>query len=349
MKKFTTIEKINDYFKKRKNETITTVLDSKLLGRPGLINNLIIVGQTAQNPTRGPIPEFKAKRPFEIKCAISSVPPLWESKLLVGSLPVGRALLRNEANASLYYTVEAGNYTFYVYLDKDGYLSSASSTIEAENWGIAVKEFNSLLNPFLSKLSWQYNVPLTFSHINVYDKVNDLHYIKFVQAFDETNFEMIIGSEDSISPKIQTLYSFYREMINSTSPSYRFLCIYKALMIANLIKKEIEDNIRNDPSKLREFALETMVSVEKDDVNEGVWPECIGYKLNRLIDQKIRPLRNKVAHEFLDNESEFSNPDVGIFKEQIRDYGDALIPLLKEQIRLLEEYIHKLKRKNSSK
>lgn len=350
MKKFSKIEKINKYFRELRNRNIRTPLDSTLLGRPGLINNLIVVGESDKNPVANPFPKIKSIRPFEIRCALTSIPLLWESSLLVGSIPLGRTLLRDysqqheEPDKLFSYTIEAVGGIFYIYLDKEGYFASASSILEAESWWKAVENFNTLINPFLSKLSWQYNVPLTFSHLNVYDKENNIHYVKFVQAIEETKIEFTIGSEEDWSPKLQALYSFYREMLNSTSASYRFLCIYKALMMANLIKKEIEDGLRETaPSKLREFALETTVTLNDDEVNKSLWPECIGYKLNRFIDKKIRPLRNKVAHEFLDDETEFSNPDVGIFKEMIRDYGDALISLLKKQIRLLEDYLKKSK------
>lgn len=323
-----------------KRKVITTSLNSKLLGRPGLINNLTIVGVSPKNPTGDPMPKVTNKRFFDVKCALFSSVPLWDSNLIIGSLPVGTTLLKISSNIKSY-TLETSNGSFEIHMNDKGYLGSISAQVEATNWGVAVENFNSLVNPYLSKLSWSYDVPLAFSNLAIYDKENDLQHIKFIQAFEEKNLQLDIGFEEALTSKIQALYSFYRETLNSNSASYRFLCIYKSLQIANLMKKELEGLIKNSPEKLREFAFQTEVKVEKNEVNNSVWPECVGFKLNRLIDEKIRPMRNKVAHEFIEKDIDFSNPDTGIFKEQLRDYGDALILLLKKQIRLFEEYYKK--------
>ncbi|WPU92496.1 hypothetical protein SNE25_24520 [Mucilaginibacter sabulilitoris] len=74
--------------------------------------------------------------------------------------------------------------------------------------------------------------------------------------------------------------------------------------------------------------MDTEIKIDENEINKFVWPESIGWTLGRLLTDKLRPMRNKIAHE-IDEGGKYANPDMGIFQQRIRDYADAALPLMR--------------------
>jgi hypothetical protein len=297
--------------------------------KEGLMETITIIPVFKENPD-AEFKRFDHLREFKMMATIVSIPPLWNNNVVAGKLSGGSSLLKfiekEEKIGS--YNIETSDGSFTVHLNEQKELSSASTTLKAKDFNGAIKFFLSLVNPYLSILSWKYKVPLTLSNINGIDIENSYQFAKFIQPVLNKSIQTIAGETELFDDRLLALFSFQREMINSTSGSYRLLCVYKCLTIVNAIKNDIRQKVIKKHLDTKTFKDLTEVIIENTDINLNVWPDAIGWKLSRLLNEKIRPLRNKIAHEF-DSNTDFANPDLGIFGEQVRDYADALIPLMR--------------------
>ena len=306
--------------------------------KEGLMETITIVPNSKENPN-AEFKKFSNLREFKMMATIVSIPPLWNNNVVAGKLLGGNSLLKvvekDEKIGS--YNIETSDGSFTIHLNELKELSSVSSILKARDFNGAIKDFLSLVNPYLSILSWKYHIPLTLSHINGFDLENSYQSAKFIQPIAQKAMQITVNETEFSDDRLLALFSFHREMINSTSGSYRLLCIYKCLMIVNVIKNDVRKKVVKKQLDLKIFKDLTEVKIENNDLNLNVWPDAIGWKLGRLIDEKIRPLRNKIAHEF-DGGTNFANPDLGIFGEQVRDYADALIPLMRLEFEKMVNY-----------
>jgi hypothetical protein len=297
--------------------------------KEGLMDTITLVPVTEAN-SKGEYKNYFNLREFKMMASIVSIPPIWNNNIVAGKLVGGSSLLKIDENGEKIgsYDIQLINKPFTIHLNEFKQLASVSSTLKARDFNSALKDFLSLINPYLSILSWQYHVPLTLSNVNGIDIENQYQFSKFIQPFAQKSMQIIINDKEFFDDRLAALYAFQREMLNSTSGSYRLLCIYKCIVIVNVIKNDLRKKAIKKQLDLKNFKDLTEVKIESTELNLHVWPEAIGWKLGRLVSDKVRPMRNKIAHEFDDNAS-FANPDMGIFGEQIRDYADALIPLMR--------------------
>ncbi|MHB1107151.1 MAG: hypothetical protein ACYCZ2_12375 [Lutibacter sp.] len=304
--------------------------------RGGLMETLIIVPVLENIEPINPFRLSSKLRDFELKCSISSAPILWEQNITSGSLPPGSSLLKIATKGGQSLSIETDKSSFIIHLNPDKEMAAISATIQAESWEDALALFNSLVNPYLSLLSWKYNVPLTISNISGMDVDYKIQTIKFIQPIIQKTVDLEIGKTDYFDDRLASLYSFNREMLNSPNGAYRLLCIHKSLTIILKIKEELQNRVRKKSLDFKIFKSMTEVKVDDSDYNKKVWPDVIGWNINRLIQDKIRPLRNQIAHEFI--ESQYANLDKGTFREQVRDYADALLPLMRLQFEKIVDY-----------
>ncbi len=315
------------------NNSADLPLDPK---KEGLMETFTLVSVTKDNP-KGERKILNNLREFNVTATIVSIPPLWNNKIVAGQLVGGNTLLKLIDQNVGSFKIETNNGTFSIHLNDQKELAAAQSTIKAINFDSAAKAFQTLVNPYLSILSWKYKVPLSLSNINGIDLETQIKSSKFIQPISQKVIKISINEIDFFDDSLAALYSYNREMLNSTSGAYRLLCIYKCFSIIKMLHDNVRKSAQNKNLDLGNFKNLTEVKIDDTDLNKQVWPDAIGWKLSRLLDDKIRPLRNKIAHEFDDN-GDFTNPDMGIFAEQIRDYADALIPLMRTQFEKIVDY-----------
>ncbi|HVW14610.1 MAG TPA: hypothetical protein VHB54_12320 [Mucilaginibacter sp.] len=315
------------------NNSADFPLDPK---KEGLMETVMIVPVTKDNP-RGERTTPNNLREFNMMATIVSIPPLWNNKIVAGQLVGGSTLLKLIDQQLGSYTIETHNGTFSIHLNEYKELAATQATIKAVDFSTAAKDFQTLVNPYLSILSWKYKVPLSLSNINGVDSETQIQSSKFIQPISQKQIKISINEIDFFDDSLAALYSYNREMLNSTSGPYRLLCIYKCFSIIKLLHDNVRKSAQNKNLDLSNFKSVTEVKIDETDLNKQVWPDAIGWKLSRLLDEKIRPLRNKIAHEFDDN-GDFTNPDMGIFAEKIRDHSDALTLLMRTQFEKIVYY-----------
>ena len=305
--------------------------------KAGLMENITIVPVLPDNPT-GELKTLNHSRIFNVMGTLYSVPPLWNSHIVAGKLEGGETLLKvNESEVQSYEIESTGQRKFTVHLNQHKQISSISSIILAKSWQEALEIFHNLADPYLSMLSWKYHIPLVLSNVNGLDTETNYQYAKFIQPIPQVNFSVRLEPVEQYNDLIAALFSFHREMINSTSGPYRLLCIYKCLTLVNQFKSFIQDEVKKKGLDVKLYNVEIGVKIEDNEINRSVWAETIGWTLGKLTTDKIRPMRNKIAHE-LDEGDSYANPDMGLFQEQIRDYADAALPLMHQQFQKIIEY-----------
>ncbi|HEY8660787.1 MAG TPA: hypothetical protein VIL78_17255 [Hanamia sp.] len=309
----------------------------------GLMETLTIVPMTATNPT-GAKKNAMNLREFKIMGTIFSVPPLWNSNVVSGKLSGGSSLLQIEESEYQSFEITRSidqASTFTVHLNEHKQLSAISCTLKATNWDLALKAFHNFVNPYLSLLSWKYHVPLTISNINGIDIENECSHANFIQPIPIRTIKIMGEKPENFDDRIAALFSFHRELVNSTSGPYRLLCVYKCLTIIKSIKRHIHDLAKKANLDLKDYKTQTEIKIESNETSLNVWPDAIGWTLGRLVNDKVRPIRNKIAHE-LDEGDSFANPDLGILKEEVRAYADGLVPLMRMEYEKVITYYNQV-------
>src|ERR1700724_161804 len=119
-------------------------------------------------------------------------------------------------------------------------------------------------------------------------------------------------------PEFELSVALYREALNSNISIYRFLCFYKILELSRKRRKRLgmknkaslkqprpgEQVPLRDPKAMTEW-LNALFYVNRD-WDEGIFDqvfiaEALGKKLNNLIDNELRPIRDRIAHGILDD------------------------------------------------
>ncbi|OKS88701.1 hypothetical protein [Mucilaginibacter polytrichastri] len=305
--------------------------------KEGLMETITIVPVVQDNP-EGELKVYTHLRNFKVMGTLYSIPPIWNSQIVAGKLEGGTTLLKASETEYQSYDMEVtGARKFTVHLNQFKQLSSVSCTIAAKSWQEALQVFHDMIDPYLSLMSWRYHVPLVLSNVNGTDTETTYQYAKFIQSIPEKLFSLTQEPVERYTEHIAALFSFHREMVNSTSGPYRLLCIHKCLTLVNQFKSVTHDEVKKMGLDLKQYKTETEVKIEDNEINKSVWPETIGWNLGRLLADKLRPMRNKIAHE-LDEGDKYANPDNGLFQEQIRDYADAALPLMRLQFKKIIDY-----------
>jgi hypothetical protein len=135
------------------------------------------------------------------------------------------------------------------------------------------------------------------------------------------------GGEYLNSPYIQSLLSLYREGINSYSPNYQFLCWYKIVEGINA-KREPEsaqlkgplplkysERLEKDNIEQRKRLEEAFPFIKLCGATDAAWDDLVpaevrDWKFNRVREQRLEPLRNKIAHMISEPSGDLSlSPD----------------------------------------
>ena len=135
------------------------------------------------------------------------------------------------------------------------------------------------------------------------------------------------GGEFHSVPYVQSLLSLYREGINSQSPNYQFLCWYK--IVEGIVEKRQEELEKlkaplplKFAEKLETTALgqrqrlqEVFPFIKACGITDAAWDDLVpeevrGWKFNRVRQDKLEPLRNKIAHMISEPSGDLSlSPD----------------------------------------
>jgi hypothetical protein len=178
--------------------------------------------------------------------------------------------------------------------------------------------------PFLSAMAFDLDIPVRVTQMDVTQLSTLNSSMTYTCPYTDVS---LVGNEHNNVPYVQSLLSLYREGINSNSPNYQFLCWYKIVEGVN-VKRAEETTLSKKalPMKFAERLEKTKVEQRKRfeeifpivrtyGATDGKWDdlapdEVMDWKFNRVREQKLEPLRNRIAHMISEPSGDLSlSPD----------------------------------------
>jgi len=218
----------------------------------------------------------------------------------------------------LSYKTATATFMFRGYPNEAGYLGKVvSEPFHAPNRRVAEASARTAIQGLLSNLSSQLDIPLIIEIVEVTELATKAKGLSFVAPFPPTPMA-VRGAGSFNDPEFEHAVALYREALNSNTPIYRFLCFYKILELSRKRRKRLgikhksslkqprpgEQVPLRDQKAMTEW-LNALFYANRD-WDEGIFDqvfitEALGRKLNNLVDNELRPIRDRIAHGILDD------------------------------------------------
>jgi hypothetical protein len=206
----------------------------------------------------------------------------------------------------------------------DGRLSKVIVETPAASFADAETVAFGAASPFLSSLSFGFDVPLRISQMDVTQLSTGNSSMTYICPYYEVVPEL---GEFNNAPYVQSLLSLYREGINSQSPNYQYLCWYKIVEGINVKREEetaklkaalplkYSERLEKTKVKQRQRLAEAFPFIKAAGIEDSAWDdlvpdEVLDWKFNRVRQHKLEPLRNRIAHMISEPSGDLSlSPD----------------------------------------
>ncbi len=212
---------------------------------------------------------------------------------------------------------EDGNFQFTGLPNEKGYLGKfVTAPFHAKNRGHAEEiAYRALATP-LSNMSLHLDIPLEIGYHETKEITNGSISVSFVSPYLEA--PMAIHATSNFSSEFRSYAALYREALNTNSPVFQFLCLFKIVESLRGRRKRLAREAKRasavftDPDEAlpgtlaeikvwleslfyvrREFDLSTLDSAVPQDVR--------GRKASDVVENVLNPLRIKVAHALFGN------------------------------------------------
>lgn len=201
--------------------------------------------------------------------------------------------------------------------NQNGFLGKIQSdSFPAESLEDALQKAHRILMPSLSNWSTCLDIPLHIESIQVTEITSGQQMTTWTTPYYESPFAIMPRS--NLTPEFRLYLSLYREALVSNSPVYQFLCFYKII-----------ESIRERRSRLKAEAKmrgEQYTQPKErmpTNISDGIhWLNAIYYvrplrwdnmalnlifknlfnvKYAKIIDDRLRPLRKRIAHAITDD------------------------------------------------
>ena len=215
---------------------------------------------------------------------------------------------------------EDGQFEFIGFPNEKGYLGKiVTAPFQAKNRGQAEEiAYRALASP-LSNMSLHLDIPLEIGYRETKEHSNGSVSISFVSPYLEA--PMAIHATSNFGPEFRSYAALYREALNTDSPVYQFLCLFKILealrarrtRLAREAKRKNasytapDEVLPSTPADIKSW-LERLFYIRREfDLSafESAVPQDLrGRKASDVIENVLTPLRVKVAHALFGNSGE---------------------------------------------
>ena len=304
-----------------------TAFRTGLAGFPGQLQQMHVVNQFPDDDPRSSVPAQGARGLYEVVFVLKrpGFPLVGERQVsfsngLLGDSHVGirppaftppsghdldRILLQSDG--------DDGRFEFIGTANQKGFLGKITSRpIQARDRFHAEEIAYRALAPSLSEFSLQLDIPLEISQIETKDlSTESCHLTITVPYFD---VPLIVAPQSRTGPDFRGIASLYREALNSNSPVYQFLCLFKIIEALKARRKKLQRsakaaNARHTPAApeilptthrdIRKW-LETLFYVRPEwslvALDSAVPPEVRGKSFDEVTTDLLNPLRVNIAH-----------------------------------------------------
>lgn len=242
---------------------------------------------------------------------------------------------------------DQGAYNFRCLPNESGFLAKIVGELEATDLVDAERKAWRALAPNLSTWALHLDVPLHVHQVDVTELRTGNAHATFVNSYSEVPFSVVAATH--MSPAFRSLASLYREALESSSPVFTFLCLFKMVEGIRARRKRLERDTRNTgqtylwptevvPKDRAAFErwLNAIFPVRPswgwDDMAlESIFRnEAMGKPFEDVWSGILVPLRNDVAHALFTDTGEISlSVDDLLHQARIERW----IPLLRAMVR----------------
>lgn len=309
-----------------------TEFKAGLAGFPGQLQQLHVVNQFPSDDPRSSIPSGGAPGTYEVVFVLKrpgfplvgerqvsfSSGLLGDSHLAIcppaytppGGDDVDRILLRSIG--------DDGHFEFIGTANQNGFLGKLTSkSIRARDRFHAEEIAFRALAPSLSEYSLQLDIPLEIAQIETKDLSTESCHVTITVPFFDV--PMIVAPLSRTEPDFRGVASLYREALNSNSPVYQFLCLFKIIEALRARRKKLQraakaTNLNHTPSLSEVFPtayhdirtwLDTLFYVRPAwslaALDSAVPLEVRGRSFDDVIGDLLNPLRVNIAHALFED------------------------------------------------
>lgn len=310
-----------------KAETTSISLSADSLGLPGERQRFIVRPRFADGDPRNDIPVAGRHGAYRVVVTLRrpGALPLPEREVsfdatIAGDshLAIAPPALAKQADPNddvreikIYLESSAGKITFTGFANKKGFLGRIETELEADSLVDAEHRAYRALAPTLSNWATHLDIPVHVWRIHVTALENSSVQITAVNSFNEA--PLVIAPTGSMSEEFRNFISLYREALESNSPPYQFLCLFKIaeaiLKRRNRLAVEAHDQgasftrpVERIPIIVSEFEpwLGAIYPIRRnwDEMAlSSIFPaEARGRKCKEILDKELTQLRLDVAH-----------------------------------------------------
>jgi hypothetical protein len=192
-----------------------------------------------------------------------------------------------------------------------GFAAWVEATLSAQSFADAELAASRALTPALSTWSATWNIPLLIHQVEVTEVRTGNSQVSVTMPFYDAPADAL--SPKDLSEDFLWFAALYREAINSNSPLYRFLCIYKIIegvMVRRGVTKvypKMRERVPEDPAEFNGW-LHALFPVRPERWDEMALSsvfiqEALGRNVGDIREKDLRPIRNDIGHLFGDDET----------------------------------------------
>ena len=219
------------------------------------------------------------------------------------------------------------------YCNKQGTVSHIKTTVQSDSFTDALRMAHKRLLPMLNMWAFKLDVPVQASRVRIQERATGIVACDFLQVpYKRADLGSILGPAQEQVPESYHYLVFYYEALNSDSPFYQFLCFFKVIELVFALRatraKEAKDKGATPGGSPAE-------RLHEDDWLKKHLPENLliriqGKKFPAIRDDVLRPVRNSIAHAFLDDDGPTGRP-----AEELLDLDNVYqhLPLVKYMAR----------------
>lgn len=191
-----------------------------------------------------------------------------------------------------------------------GFIAWIEAVLWAHNFTDAELEASRALTPALSDWSTTWNIPLFIYQVEVTEVRTGNSQVSVTMPFYDAPASGV--SPKGLSEDFLWFAALYREALNTNSPLYRFLCVYKiieGIVVRRGVTKvypKLKERVPDNPAEFNGWlhAIFPLRPTQWDAMAlDSVFvKEAVGRSVGDIREKHLRPIRNDIGHLFSDEE-----------------------------------------------
>jgi hypothetical protein len=242
--------------------------------------------------------------------------------------------LSKTSKFELFYYRKGESLTKNIYLmfkTQEGLIQRLIIEIKNEKIDEAIKIANSLISGILDIISFQKEIPLKVRQIEIYQLETEVLLRRYVTipyfvTVDLEEKDIIMAAD--IPKVLEPCLRLFREAINSTSPHYRLLCLYRVKEGLKLIQDSNAQKMKERGAKIKRTSLK----VPKNNLTCHYFPNMIGKSVNVFFDHVYQNYRNQIAHLKNGNYENMLLDPADVRTDHRIDYINAILIIIIRQM-----------------